>query len=196
MSLLSLCAAFCLASGCQSSKPIARSYFETKPPMSVAVGKCPEKAQMRDSGQGGLLGAVVNAGRAGKMKEAMSGIMGETVKELVRQRFSEQMEKHFEVREQGQLQTVIDITQWGWYVPSTIAGIKTGAYQFVINGSVRVTDSALKGKRIATQTVEVSETMGNKPTVEVSQEALLKCADRFASETVAFLVKEKGVPSP
>jgi hypothetical protein len=181
-----------LASGCYSPKPIPKAYFEGKTQMSVAVGKCPDKAQMSDSGQGGLIGAMVTAGRAGPMHEAMSGIAGDTVKELIRQRFSEKMEEYFDVYEEGPLKTVIDIQQWGWYVPTTVAGIKTGSYQFIINGTVTVTDNAQKRKpRIADLRMQVSETIGNKPTAAVSQEALLKCADKFAAQTVTFLVKEQ-----
>ncbi|OHB64587.1 MAG: hypothetical protein A2Y76_13800 [Planctomycetes bacterium RBG_13_60_9] len=181
-----------LASGCYSPKPIPKAYFESKSQMSVAVGKCPEKAQMSDSGGGGLIGAMVTAGRAGAMNEAMSGITGDTVKELVRQRFSEKMEEYFDVYDEGPLKTVIDIQQWGWYVPTTVVGIKTGSYQFILSGTVTMTDTAQKRKpRIANLLTQVSETIGNKPTAAVSQEALLKCADKFAAQTVTFLVKEQ-----
>lgn len=183
----------CLASGCYSPKPIPKVYFETEYDMSIVVDQCPESAQMKDSGQGGLIGLMVTAGRASAMHEAMSGIMGDTVKELVRQRLSERMEEYFEVYETGRLAMVITIQQWGWYVPTTVAGIRTGGYQFTLSGMVAVDDTQQpKSKaRIASTQVAVSEPMGNKPTAEASQEALLKCADNFAAEAVAFLTKEK-----
>lgn len=160
--------------------------------MSVEIGKCSEKAQMRDSGEGGLIGALVTSGRAGKMREAMEGIAGDTVKELVRQRFEAAIEDYFDVYEEGQLQTVIDIDQWGWFVPTTVAGIRTGAYQFTLAGTVTITDKELtKKSKIATIKTMASETIGDKPTATQSQEALLKCADAFASEAVDFLTKEQ-----
>lgn len=192
--LLLLCAAIgCLGSGCYSPKPIPKAYFESKCDMSVAVDKCPEKATMSDSEQGGIIGAMVTAGRGDKMRDAMSGIVGDTVKELVRQRFSERMEEHFDVYDTGQLNTVITIRQWGWYLPTTVAGIKTGAYHFYIAGDVVVSDAKRpKSKsKIAKTRISAMEPIGNKPTAELSQEALLKCADKFANETVAFLVKQK-----
>ena len=192
--LLLLCTVFCfLGSGCYSPKPIPKAYFDQEPEMGVTVGECPEAAKMRDSGNGGLIGALVTAGRADKMKEAMEGIIGDTVKELVRQKFEVAIEDYFDVYEDGQLQTVIDITQWGWFVPTTIAGIKTGAYQFTLQGTITVTDKEVKKKkgRIATCVIAVSESIGDKPTPAVSQEALLKCADKFATEAVAFLTKEQ-----
>jgi len=194
--LLLLCAVVsCLGSGCYSPKPIPKAYFETKCDMSVAVDKCPEKAKISDSesGQGNLISAVANVGRGSAMREAMSGIVGDTVKELVRQRFSERMEEHFDVYDTGQLNTVITIQQWGWYVPTTVASIRMGAYQFVIAGSVAVNDAKRpKSKaKIAKMRVSAFEPIGNKPSAELSQEALLKCADKFASEAVAFLVKQK-----
>lgn len=192
--LLSCAVIGSLAGGCYNPKPIPKAYFQGKSQMSVAVGKCPEKAQMSDSGQGGLIGMMVTAGRADAMHEAMGGIMGDTVKELVRQRFSEKMEEYFDVQEDAQLTMAIDILQWGWYVPTTVAGIKTGAYQVIMNGTVTVIDSAQKkGSNIAFLRIRATETIGNKPTATLSQEALLKCADKLAAETVTFLVKERTV---
>ena len=190
--LLLLCAILQLASGCYSPKPIDSSYFASKPAMAVTIGKCPEKAQMQDSGQGGLIGLAVNAGRASAMREAMSGIAGDTVKELVRQRFSEKMEEYFDAADDGQLKTVIDIYQWGWFAPSTVAGLRTGSYQFLLSGAVTVTDSQQNNKKVAYLQQRTTEVIGNKPTAEVSQEALLKCADKFATDTVAYLTKEKA----
>lgn len=195
--LLLLCTIICfVGSGCYSPKPIPKAYFDQEPEMSVTIGACPETAQMRDSGQGGLIGAMVTAGRASKMKEAMEGIIGDTVKELVRQKFETAIEDYFDVYEEGQLQTLIDIQQWGWYLPTTIAGIKTGSYQFTLNGTVTVTDPQVKKKKgkIATCQIMVSESIGDKPTAALSQEALLKCADKFATEAVAFLTTEQTAP--
>jgi hypothetical protein len=196
--LLLLCTVVCIAaSGCYSPKPIPQAYFAQEPEMAVTIGKCPEAAQMRDSGQGGLIGAMVTAGRANKMKEAMEGIIGDTVKELVRQQFEAAIEDHFDVYEEGQLQTVIDIEQWGWYVPTTLVGIKTGSYQFTISGMVTVTDKEVKKKkgRIATCRMVASESIGDKPTAAASQEALLKCAEMFATQAVTFLTKEQATQS-
>jgi len=190
--LLLLCAALCIfGSGCYSQKPIPKAYFDQEIEMAVRAGKCPETARMTDSGQGGLIGAMVTAGRAPKMQEAMEGIVGDTVKELVRQEFEAAMEDYFDIYEEGQLQTVIDITQWGWYVPTTVAGIKTGAYQFELAATVTVTDTQKEKKnKIGTCQIIVMESIGDKPTAAISQEALLKCADEFATEAVAFLTKE------
>lgn len=192
--LLLLCTAVCiLGSGCYSAKPIPKAYFDQEPEMAVTMGGCPETATMRDSGQGGIIGALVTSGRASKMRDAMEGIIGDTVKELVRQKFEAAIEDYFDVYEEGQLQTVIHIEQWGWYLPTTLAGIKTGSYQFSLAGMVTVTDTEVKKKKgqVATCRIAVSESIGDKPTAAASQEALLKCADKFAAETVAFLATEQ-----
>lgn len=197
-SILSLlCASICLlGTGCYSAKPIPAAYFEQECEVSVKMGRCPEKAQMTDSGQGGLIGAIVTAGRATKMQEAMEGITGDTVKELVRQRFEAAIEDYFDVYEDGQLKTVIEIERWGWFVPTTIAGIKTGAYQFTLGGRVRITDTQISKKgTIAFYQASVSHSIGDLPTAAVSQEALLQCAENFAAETVAFLAKEHTADS-
>ena len=149
---------------------------------------------MRDSGQGGILGALITGiGRASDMRKAMEGIKGDAVRELVRQRFESAIENYFDVYEEGQLKTMVDIEQWGWYVPTTVAGIRTGSYQFSLVGMVSITDPEVKKKKgmIATCRIATSEAIGNKPTATASQEALLKCVDKFATEAVAFLAKEK-----
>ena len=195
--LLVLCIVVCfIGSGCYSPKPIPHAYFEQEPEVAVVVDECPEAAQMRDSGQGGLIGALVTAGRADKMKEAMEGIIGDTVKELVRQQFESAIEDYFDVYEDGELRIEIDIEQWGWFVPTTVAGIKTGAYQFTISGLITVTDPEVKKKKgqVATCRIAVSESIGDKPTAAVSQEALLKCAQAFATQAVTFLTQEKDAP--
>jgi hypothetical protein len=190
--LLVLCTILTLASGCYSPKAIDSAYFASKPSMTVTIGKCPEKAQMQDSGQGGLIGVAVNAGRAATMREAMSGIAGDTVKELVRQRFSEKMEEYFDVADNGQLKTVIDIYQWGWFTPSTVVGLRTGSFQFLLSGAITITDNQQGNKKIAFLQQRTTEAIGDKPTAELSQQALLKCADKFAADTVAFLTKAKA----
>ncbi len=125
----------------------------------------------------------------------MEGIIGDTVKELVRQKFEAAIEEYFDVYEEGQLRAEIDIEQWGWFVPTTVAGIKTGSYQFTLAGMVTVTDKEVKKKKgqIATCKIAVNESIGDKPTAAVSQEALLKCTDKFAAEAVAFLTKEQVI---
>ena len=126
------------------------------------------------------------------MREAMQGISGDTVQELVRQRFEAAIEDYFDIYEDGQLQTVIDIDQWGWFVPTTMVGIRTGAYQFTLAGTVTITDKEKKKKsKIGAIKTMASEAIGDKPTATQSQEALLKCADAFAAQAVSFLTQEQ-----
>jgi len=183
-----------VGTGCYSPKPIPKAYFDQNIEMNVTIGKCSQEAKMRDSGQGGLVGALVTGvKRAGDMRNAMEGINGDTVRELVRQRFESAIEEYFTIFEEGKLKTVIDIDQWGWYAPTTVAGIRTGSYQFTLSGTISITDPEVTKKKglIATCKIATSEAIGNKPTAAVSQEAFLKCADKFATEAVKFLIKEK-----
>ena len=197
--LLALCALVCfLGSGCYSPKPIPKAYFDQEPEMSVTIGKCPEKPRLADSGDAGgnlitaAVAGVTAMGRAGKMRDAMDGIAGDTVKELVRQRFEAAIEDYFDIYEEGQLQTVIDIDQWGWFVPTSVAGIRSGAYQFTLAGTVTIKDTEKKRKsKIGAIKATVAETIGDEPTAAQSQEALLKCADAFATQAVTFLTQEQ-----
>jgi hypothetical protein len=188
-----------VGSGCYSPKPIPADYFDQEPEMSVTVDKCPAKPRLADSGDAGgnLITAAVAGvsamGRAGKMRDAMEGISGDTVKELVRQRFETAIEDYFDVYEEGQLQTTIDIDQWGWFVPTSVAGIRSGAYQFTLSGMVTIKDTEKKRKsKIAMIKTTAVAKIGDKPTSKESQEALLKCADSFATQAVSFLTKEQA----
>lgn len=183
-----------LTTGCiMPPTPIPASYFNQNHEMSVKVTRCPPAPQMMDSGQGGIIGALVNATRASGMTKNMEGIKGETVSELLRQKVTGKMEDCFDVvDDQEQLAAEIAVTQWGWFVPSTAFGIKTGSYQLRINGDVTIYDKTQKRrKKIAYAPVFAQEPLGNDPAPDVAQEALLKAIDSFAGNSSAILLRTK-----
>ncbi|WP_043807722.1 hypothetical protein [Desulfatibacillum aliphaticivorans] len=158
--------------------------------MSVTVSKIKDKPTMRDSGQGGLIGALVNAGRASGMREQLEGIKGETVRELLRQRLSEKMEEHYYiVDDEPQLAMEVKVSTWGWFVPSTMLGIKTGAYQCEIIGKVEIWDMTCKRKKKVAYVTAVSQKpLGDDPNKDFAQEALLLAVDDFAQKTAELLM--------
>jgi hypothetical protein len=182
-------------SGCATPPtPIPASYYQKKHEMTVKVVKCPAQAQMMDSGQGGLLGAAITAAaRSGSMREQMKGIQGETVSELLRQKISAKLEDNFDVvDDKEQLATEIAVAQWGWFVPTTVLAIKTGSYQFRINGSVTVYDVTTQSrKRIAYIAAVADHPLGNEPTKADTQDALMKAADDFAEKAAQVILRNR-----
>jgi len=80
----------------------------------------PSKATMRDSGQGGLIGVIVTAGRGSNMKEKLAGIQSETVRELFSQEFNRKVGEHFVLNQlTNDLKIQVTIQSWGWFVPTT-----------------------------------------------------------------------------
>jgi len=196
LSIIMIVVAF-FFSGCATGpKSIPSAYFQKDYEMSVEVSRCPEKPQMMDKGGGpgvfGLVGLVVNAARASEMREKMEGIKGDAFKELLRQKISEKMEDYFEiVDENPNLVAEIEILQWGWFVPTTMMGIKTGSYQFRINGKVHIYEQK-KDERvlIGNASALTQQSMGNDPTKDVTQEAMLKAIEDFSDKVMKIILAE------
>ncbi len=189
--LLSFTTIFLLYGCAAGPKPIPTTYFQKDYEMSVGVTKCPEKPQMMDSGRGGIVGLIVLAGRASEMREKMEGIKGSALKELLRQRISSKLEKHFEIVDtQTSLSTEVQIYIWGFFLPTTAFGIKTGSYQFRIQGSVDVYDNKGDKKiQIAnTSPIITEQPMGNDPTKDVAQEAMLQAIEDFTNKVVSTIL--------
>lgn len=182
-----------LFAGCATGpKSIPETYFQKDYEMSIEVVQCPDKPQMMDSGKGGLVGMLVNASRSSDMREKMEGIKGEALRELLRQKISEKIEDYFEVvDEDPTLIAEVYISQWGWFVPTTMFGIKTGSYQFRIKGTVYVYEK-LKGEKneIAVASAVTHQSMGNDPSRDVTQEALLKAIEDFSEKVVKIILAD------
>jgi len=191
--LLSISAIIFICYGCATvPKSIPVEFFNKDIEMSVGVTKCPEKPQFMDSGSGGIVGLVVAAGRSSEMRTKMEGIKGSTLKELIRQSITNKLEKHFEiVNTQAILSAEIDIHIWGWFLPTTSFGIKTGSYQFRISGSLTVFENKNGKKEVLAKTsVVVNQPMGNDPTKDITQEAMLKAIEDFNNKIISEILRD------
>ena len=188
-----LLAAALFGTGCAGTKPLPKAYIDSKHNLTVSVVKIPEKPQMMDSGQGGILGAIITAtSRNSMMKEMLAGVQGETVKELIRQEVSRVFQEKFSIVDTGDdLKLDIEVGTYGFFVPTTVAGIKTGAYQFQITGRVMVFDAKNNSKRVALGGAVAQAPLGSKPTKEAVPEAISQCVQKFAEQVMASLINEK-----
>lgn len=161
--------------------------------MTVKVVGCPDSAQMMDSDAGGLIGLAVRATRASTMRKVMAGTKGDMVRELARQNVSKKMEGAFDVvDDNAKLTTEINIMQWGWFVPSTLMGIKTGSYQMRVNGDIKVYDTSLPKKKCIAYAISISDQpLGNDPTPDVAQEALIKAVNEFSANASMYLLSRQ-----
>jgi len=126
------------------------------------------------------------------MQKRMEGVKGDAVTELVRQKMTEKIEPYFEVSEMSKnLTTEVKITQWGWFVPITELGIKTGSYQFTLNGMVNVYDLAKNRQQVGYVVATTQQPLGNDPTPQQTQEALLKAAEDFSDKAMAVILQNK-----
>lgn len=182
-----------LMQSCASGpQPIPSTYYEKPHQISVQVTEIREKPSFRDSGQGGLIGGLVSLGRSSDMKEMFEGIKGETVKELIRQEIEKKLEETFAVEEESKdLGLEVEISQWGWFLPTTAFGIKTGSYQLEIIGNISVYEVVPEKKRIAGLSIISQKPLGNKPTSEICQQALKEAITDFAEQAKTTLLKDK-----
>ncbi len=189
-------AALCIAiffQGCASGpQPIPAAYFDAPHQISVQVTRIEEKPSFRDSGNGGLVGVLVGLGRSSDMKKMFDGIKGETVKELIRQELESKLDTTFVVDEESKdLGLEVEISHWGWFLPTTAFGIKTGSYQLEIMGTVAVYEVSPEKKRVANLLIASRKPLGNKPTAEICQQALEQAITDFAQQARDTLLKEK-----
>lgn len=196
-----LLAVHVFAMGCATKPtPIPAAYFEGDREIAVNVVKLAEAPMMRDSGGGGLIGVLVNAGRAAKMRKMFDGIEGDTVKELLNQQLSDRLESLFIIEEDSE-DLVLEVTahNWGWFVPSTMLGIKTGSYQVEINGEASVYDMKFPGKtkrqRIGFTRTFSQAPIGNDPTSTETMQALLEAVGAFSDAMLNFLLSQSGATS-
>src|SRR5260221_7127820 len=117
--------------GCASNKPIPQTYLQPPHSASIVIHQVPEHPQMIDSGQGGLIGAIITGtSRAERMREQLAGITGTQVKDAFFEEFKRRMGEHLNLDSTTQdLRIEVTVDTWGWFVPTTSFGIKVGEYQ-------------------------------------------------------------------
>jgi hypothetical protein len=86
----------------------------------------------------------------------------------------------------------IRVDIYGFFVPTTVLGIKAGAYQFQIIGYVEARDAKKKGKKVAFAKNVISQVpMGSKPAKELVPEAIAQCVQKFAAAVKSSLINER-----
>lgn len=178
-------------SGC-ATVPIKMpsNYLSEEHDISVEVVHIKDKASLRDSGSGGLIGLVAKAVRSGGMEEIFGGIQGETVKELLRQQIENNLDEVFYIEEESEdLVLELNITQWGWFIPTTVLGIKTGGYQLEIIGQIAVYDLTMEKKLLMKTFVSSQQPLGKEPTSEETNKALMLAIADFSKKAANSVVQ-------
>ena len=164
--------------------------------MSIEITEIPERGVFRDTGNGGLIGLMVNSGRASTLREKMEGITGNTVESILEQELERNLEEYFYIEDETEeLELKVNVMTWGWFLPTAAFGIKAGDYQFEIVGVVDVWDQRIPGKpkdqRVGFFTLRAMEPLGNDPDEKKLRDAMVRCADSFAKQTVDFLLNRQ-----
>lgn len=182
-----------LLSGCATPpRPLPGTYLNTKHSISVQVKRCPDSPSLVVTEQGGLIGLAVNATRTSNMKSQMEGIRGETVKELLQQQIKSHIEKQFEVLDSSDdLELNVFIQNWGWFLPTTLAAVKTGSYEYQIAGTAEILDLRTQRKKVCHCVATAKAPLGDEPTAELCQTSLLTVCDEFARQVGEFILTGK-----
>jgi hypothetical protein len=142
----------------------------------------PAKPEMMDSGQGGIIGAMVTGiSRAANMRDQLSGINGAAMKESFLGKFNPLVGEHLTLNSAtNDLRIEVGVERWGWYVPTGAMGIKLGEYQCQMFGSVNVFDVA-QAKKVASTVVWAQKPLGSKPEQAAARSAAFEVAQQFAA---------------
>lgn len=187
--------------GCATPpQPLPQAYLTSESEIAIDVTKINEEGVFRSSGGGGLIGALVDIGREGDLREKMKGIKGAMVEKLVSQELTRNLEEHFYVEEESEeLRMDVEVLTWGWFLPTAMFGIKAGDYATEIVANVFVYDlkKPEKEQRIGYVQLRATAPLGADPDEKQLQESLLQCADNFGKEVVDFLLsREKEAATP
>jgi hypothetical protein len=174
--------------GCATHKPIPNTYLDKSHHAKLVVQNVPPAPAMRDSGQGGIVGAIITAtSRTSNMQKKLAGVHGDEVQTAFTQAFEKLMAEHLTVGDfDGELRLVVNIDSWGWYVPTTSFGIKVGDYECQIIGRIDVFDP--NDKKVAFAKIRVAEPLGSKPEEDGARKAVTEVAERFATMAEKALV--------
>jgi len=186
-----VCFTMIFMSGCATAPPkhLPAKYTQEDHEMSIEIVKISDKPALRDSGGGGLIGIIVSADRASDMRDIFEGIEGETVKELLRQQISDNLESAFIIDEESEdLALEVTVTNWGWFVPTTAFGIKTGSYQLEIFVTVSVYTLNPEKKQITTFRAIAQKPLGSDPKTEDTQKALMEAINELSTQVATFVL--------
>jgi hypothetical protein len=189
LALAGFCICLFFGAGCATYKPIPSQYLQPTRSAVILVRRMPERPQMMDSGQGGIIGAIVTAtSRAERMREQLAGIQGDQVKEALLQEFKGRMAEHFNLADTNQdVRIEITVNTWGWFVPTIDFGIKVGEYQSQLVGHVRVFE-VISNKEIAYALIQIQRPLGLKPEEQTARAAVTEVARVFAREAEEALI--------
>lgn len=179
--------------GCASPRPIPRTYFQAEEPeISVTVTRINEKPAFRDSGGGGLLGTLISESlRGNTFRESMEGLSGNMVGDLIKQALEAALEEHFFIEDASkQLHVDIEITQWGWFLPTTLLGIKAGSYKMEIVGKATTWDVAERRKKVGFAKITTQIALGSDPETANVQEVLREATKLFGAQVANILLKD------
>lgn len=187
--LLAIIAGLFTSAGCASYKPIPPVYLHPAHSATIVIKRMPDHPQMLDSGQGGLIGAIITAtSRAERMREQLAGINGDQVKSIFVDEFKQRIGEHLNLDSTNQdLRIEVSVDSWGWYVPTISFGIKVGEYQSQLVGHVLVYDIARK-KKIAYAHVQIQRPLGLQPEEQSARAAVSEMARVFAAQAEEALV--------
>jgi hypothetical protein len=185
---LLLGSAVLITSGCATHQPIPKEYLGKGQRARLVIQNVPPAPAMMDSGQGGVVGAVITAtSRANRMKQQLAGRHAENVQLPFTEMFKRRMAEHLELGDwDGDLKLVVNIDTWGWYVPTIDFGIKVGEYECQMIGRVDVYDN--QNKRVAFAHLRAAEPLGFKPEEEGARNAVTKVAEQFAMTAETALI--------
>lgn len=179
--------------GCATTKYIPKEYFLKRHDMAIQVKPLPAPSHIETGGDdqgivGSLISAAAHSSRARDMEAVFSHIDAEVLRADLRSSLSEKIKEFYDVNdEKRDLKVDIQITSWGWILPTGSFGIRAGSYQIQFSGFVRVFDLKDQGKEIAHIELNTQEQMRDQMSKEETSRKVRHAIDEFAELTAEFL---------
>lgn len=180
-------------SGCVTTKYIPNEYFSSRHKMEVKVKPIPapthiETGNQSDSFIESVVSTAAQSSRAGDMRKMFAHIDVDAVRNDLNSSIKDKIKQFYDVEgEKRDLQTEVQITNWGWLLPTGAFGIRTGSYELQFSGTVKVFDINDKGKKIAFTQFTTREVLNDQLSKEETSRKVRRAVDEFAELAAEFL---------
>ena len=181
-------------SGCFGPKYIPSSYFLSRHDLKVDVKSIPDPVHLEESSSqsnsllGDIIKAAANSSRKADLQKAFAHIDSDEVRNNLQASISAKIEDHYNVKHDSKdLAVEVKINSWGWILPTSSMGIRTGSYYLQMTGKVVVYDEYPSRKEIGHIYLTTREAMQDNMSPEETTRRVKRAVDEFADLSGDFL---------
>jgi hypothetical protein len=190
---LTLILSLFILNSCATTKYIPVSYFQHRHTAQVKVRPipAPSHTEQKDHDEGlvaSLVSTAVKSDRAASMRATFAHIDSDKIRDDLKENISKKIKEYYDVAEKSHdLMIEVEISSWGWILPTGPFGIRLGSYQLQLTGQVRVYDVTDHNKEIAYTTINTQEEMRDQMSPAETTRRVNRAIDEFSEMAAEFL---------